>query len=266
MGGKVYIVGAGPGAPDLLTIRAARLLHRAEVVLHDDLVPAAVLELAPPAAHILNVGKRCGQEGSSQEKINALMIWHARNGSTVVRLKSGDPAIFGRLGEELDALQSAAVEFEVVPGVTAASAAAAVAGLTLTDRRAASAVAFVTAHSSRNKPLTSGILDTGGATYVVYMPGPDYGETARNLLRAGIDANTPCALVSQAGRLNGQACRMTVADLPFATGVLAPALLIVGKVSQRESVQRAPTSCQDALRLDTRDQEPVSPLQWKAPA
>src|SRR5690349_13069389 len=145
MPGKVYIVGAGPGAADLLTLRAATLLRAAQVVLHDDLVPQEILDICPASAQVINVGKRCGRHGRSQEQINALMVWHARETQvqTIVRLKSGDPAVFGRLGEELDVLRRAGVEVEIVPGVTAASAAAAAAKITLTDRRAASSLVVV---------------------------------------------------------------------------------------------------------------------------
>src|SRR5690349_18249851 len=121
MPGKVYIVGAGPGSADLLTLRAASRLRTAQVVLHDDLVPAEILELCPPSAQVINVGKRCGRHANSQEQINALMVWHAQEEKIVVRLKSGDPAVFGRLGEELEALRKAGVAFEIVPGITAAS-------------------------------------------------------------------------------------------------------------------------------------------------
>jgi uroporphyrin-III C-methyltransferase len=232
MRGKIYIIGAGPGSPDLLTLRAARLLGRAQVVLHDDLVPAEVLQLVPATAEIVNVGKRCGRRDISQEKIHALMIWHSQNGRDVLRLKSGDPAIFGRLGEELDALRQAGVEFEVVPGVTAASASAAAAELSLTDRRTASNVVFLTAHNARNQPLPAGSLGPENTTYVVYMPGPDYGKTARNLIRAGLDSGTPCTLVSNAGRAYQQVCRTSLADLRFAAGIIPPALLIIGRVAQ----------------------------------
>src|ERR1041385_42795 len=129
MPGKVYIVGSGPGAVDLLTLKAHALIRTADVLLHDDLVSAEILALAPESAQIMNVGKRCGSRSNSQEKINALMIWHAQNGTHVVRLKSGEPGIFGRLGEELDALRRASIPVEVVPGITAASAAAAAAGI-----------------------------------------------------------------------------------------------------------------------------------------
>src|SRR5579864_5456238 len=191
MSGKVYLVGAGPGAADLLTLRAASLLRKAEVVLHDDLVPAEVLELCPASAQVVNVGKRCGNKSRSQEQINALMIWYAREteAQTIVRLKSGDPAVFGRLGEEIDALRRTGIEFEVVPGVTAASAAAASAGITLTDRNAASSLTVVTAHNIRGEKLKASGFDPQRTSFAVYMPGPDYAKTARELEEAGVDAN-----------------------------------------------------------------------------
>src|SRR6202047_3476887 len=132
--GKVYLVGAGPGDPELLTVKAQNLLRRADVVLHDDLVSQAILVLAGPQAMVVNVGKRCGAKGITQAEINARMIDSARRGLQVVRLKSGDPAIFGRLAEELDALEAAGVECEVIPGITAGIAAAASLGASLTDR------------------------------------------------------------------------------------------------------------------------------------
>src|SRR5215469_5857863 len=132
--GKVHIVGAGPGAAELLTVKAASLLRSADAVLHDDLVPQEILDLISSAAEVINVGKRCGRHSTSQQQINALMVEYAQRYRSVVRLKSGDPAIFGRLGEELDALREAGIAFEVVPGISAAMAAAS-AGFTLTDRR-----------------------------------------------------------------------------------------------------------------------------------
>ena len=234
---KVYIVGAGPGAADLLTLRAAALLRTARVVLHDDLVPQEILDLCPKSAQIINVGKRCGRHGSSQEQINALMVWHASEtaldaGETIVRLKSGDPAVFGRLGEELDALRRAGIPFEVVPGVTAAASAAAAAGITLTDRRAASALVIVTAHNARNESLRRTIFDPARSTYAIYMPGPDYSRTARELAQSGLEASTPCAVVSNAGRTNQQTHLLTLAELASVQGIPAPALLIVGEVAR----------------------------------
>ena len=229
MAGKVYIVGAGPGAADLLTVRAASLLRAADVVLHDDLVPQEILDLIAAAAEIVNVGKRCGRRGTSQEQINALMVQYARQRETVVRLKSGDPSIFGRLGEELDALREAGIAFEIVPGITAATAAAAAANFTLTDRRAASALVVLTAHSCSRQTL-SAVFDPKQATYAIYMPGPDYAETAKQLLRLGLSAETPCALVSNAGREQQQIKFLSLSQLESIQCVAAPSVLVVGRV------------------------------------
>jgi uroporphyrin-III C-methyltransferase len=239
---KVYIVGAGPGAADLLTLRAASLLREAHVVLHDDLVPQEILDLCPKSAQIVNVGKRCGRHGSSQEQINALMVWYATEdqppGSKdriIVRLKSGDPSVFGRLGEELEALRNAGIQFEIVPGITAAAAAAACAAVTLTDRRAASALVIVTAHNCRDASLETTIFDPRRSTYAIYMPGPDYARTARELLQSGLEPSTPCAVVSNAGRPQQHTRFLTVAELASAQGIAAPALLIVGDVAREHS-------------------------------
>jgi uroporphyrin-III C-methyltransferase len=231
MSGKVYIVGAGPGAADLLTLRAAAVLRAAQFVLHDDLVPQEILDLCPASAQVINVGKRCGSRGRSQEQINALTVWHAREtqAETIVRLKSGDPAVFGRLGEEIDALRRASIEFEIVPGVTAASAAAASAKITLTDRRAASALVMVTAHSSRNASLSE-TVEPARSTYALYMPGPDYSKTVQGLLESGHEPETPCAVVSNAGRENEEVRYLTLHELASAKGISAPAMMIVGEV------------------------------------
>ncbi|SRR5216683_2390619 len=231
MTGTVYIVGAGPGAADLLTLKAAALLARAGAVLHDDLVPQEILDLVSPTAELINVGKRCGRHGSSQEQINRLMVVHARRGRPVVRLKSGDPAVFGRLGEELDALREAEVPFEIVPGVTAATAAAAAAHATLTDRRLASALVVLTGHRRDGAQDDSLMPRPEQATYAVYMPGPDYSATARELLRSGLDADTPCALVSKAGRGDQKVYRLRLGQLHAHAPVPAPAILIVGEVT-----------------------------------
>ncbi|HEY4677514.1 MAG TPA: uroporphyrinogen-III C-methyltransferase [Candidatus Angelobacter sp.] len=239
MPGKVYIVGAGPGAADLLTLRAATVLRAAQVVLHDDLVPQEILDLCQSSAQVVNVGKRCGHRGRSQEQINALMVWHAQEteAKTIVRLKSGDPAVFGRLGEELDALRRAGVEFEIIPGITAASAAAAAAGITLTDRRAASALVVVTAHNCRNASLSETIVEPARSTYALYMPGPDYSKTVQGLLESGHKPTAPCAVVSNAGRKNEEVRYLTLQGLASAKGISAPAMLIVGDVA-REHLRR----------------------------
>jgi uroporphyrin-III C-methyltransferase len=239
MQGKVYIVGAGPGSADLLTLRAASLLRAANVVLHDDLVPQEILDLVPASAEIINVGKRCGRHGASQEQINQLMVQYAAEKPVVVRLKSGDPAMFGRLGEELGVLRDAGVAFEIVPGVTAATAAAAAAGFTLTDRRTASALVMVTAHNCRGKSLSRTLLDLEQITYAIYMPGPDYGRTARELMHYGLDESTPCALISNAAREQQQTRFLSLSELESMTGVPAPAMLVVGKVVQEGNFQES---------------------------
>ena len=239
MPGKVYLVGAGPGAADLLTLRAATALRAAQIVLHDDLVPQEILDFCPASAQVINVGKRCGRHGRSQEQINALMVWYAREtqNQTIVRLKSGDPAVFGRLGEELDALRRAGVEFEIIPGVTAASAAAASAKITLTDRRAASALVVVTAHNCRNSSLSE-TVEPARSTYALYMPGPDYSKTVQGLMESGHEPATPCVVVSNAGRKNEEVRYITLHELKSANGIPAPAILIVGEVArERLSIQ-----------------------------
>jgi uroporphyrin-III C-methyltransferase len=253
MSGKVYIVGAGPGAADLLTLRAATVLRAAQVVLHDDLVPQEILDICPASAQVINVGKRCGHRGRSQEQINALMVWHAREmeAQTIVRLKSGDPAVFGRLGEELDALRRAGVEFENVPGITAASAAAAAAGITLTDRRAASALVMVTAHTCRNESLRE-TVEPARSTYALYMPGPDYSKTAQGLLEAGHESETPCAVISNAGRLNQEVRHLTLHELKTATGISAPAVLILGEVT-REHLEQRPGNLLPQILSEAKD-------------
>jgi uroporphyrin-III C-methyltransferase len=236
MTGRVSIVGAGPGPADLLTVRAAEALRSAQVVLHDDLVSAEVLELCPPYARIINVGKRFGKHGTSQEQINQQMVDHALEGRTVVRLKSGDPAVFARLGEELDALRQAEIPFEVIPGVTAAAAAAAAAEITLTDRRLASTLVILTGHNAHDEIRQRTTLDLERTTFAVYMPGPDYGRTARELVELGIDAATPCAVVSHAGRSTQQVRFLSVEGLGSIRGVVPPAVLIVGHVAKRDGL------------------------------
>jgi uroporphyrin-III C-methyltransferase len=225
--GSVYLVGAGPGDPDLLTVKALRLIQSAQVVLHDDLVPRPILNLAAPGAEIVNVGKRCGTKTITQEEINALMIVHARGGKAVVRLKSGDPLIFGRAAEEMTALAAADVPYEVVPGITAAFAAAAAVGCSLTDRNSASNVIFSTGHhaSSHNQSPLPEIED---GTRVVYMPGRDLRLLAEEWLQQGLPPDLPCAIVSHAAQPNQAIRCTTLAALGDAAPTAAPSLLIAG--------------------------------------
>ena len=170
--GKVYLVGAGPGDPELLTRKAWRVLQSAQVVLHDDLVSQEILRVLPLSAQVVNVGKRCGAKGISQAEINALMVKLAREGKIVARLKSGDPLLFGRAGEEMEALRAAGIEFDVIPGVTAALGAAAAAQISLTDRRHASRVVFVTAHREGGTGLQNE-RHVAADVPVVYLHGPE---------------------------------------------------------------------------------------------
>ncbi len=224
----VMLVGAGPGDPDLLTVKAARLIGNADLLLHDDLVPPAVLALASPSAEIVNVGKRCGRAGITQPEIHELMIAGARTGRRVVRLKSGDPLLFGRAGEEMDALRAASVSFEVVPGVTAASAAAAAIPCSLTDRRAASSILLSTAHFSSEYAL--GEAPNPEPTRVVYMPGRDLTAIARQWREAGLPLDYPCMLISRAGQPDQQVTRTTLSLLHVTAPGPAPTLLMGGAV------------------------------------
>ena len=231
MKGNVYLVGAGPGDPELLTLKALRVLRTADAVLHDDLVAAEILRLIPPTAQIMNVGKRCGTKKISQEEINFLMIALADSGLSVVRLKSGDPLIFGRAGEEMEALRGAGVEYEVVPGVTSALGAASSAHIPLTHRRASSALVFITAHQAQGSdPADWNKLAGSGATLVIYMPGQDYSLVARKLRDAGVKDSTPCAVISRATTPEQQTYRTRLADLEHAPRLAAPSLLVVGEV------------------------------------
>jgi len=227
---KVFLVGAGPGDPELLTVKAYRLLRQADVILHDGLVSREVLALAPKSAVVINVGKRCGSQRVTQEDIHALMVAFASPEQIVVRLKIGDPMLFGRAAEELEALTEAQVEYEIVPGVTAALAAAAEVGISLTDRRYCSHVVFTTGHhcAGKEKPDWRGIVrpDT---TVAIYMPGNDYPALARDLTLAGLDLDTPCVLISQISSPGQRVSRSTldrVMDLP---PVPAPALFLAGR-------------------------------------
>jgi uroporphyrin-III C-methyltransferase len=223
----VYLVGAGPGDPDLLTLKAHRLIQTADVILHDDLVPQAILDPASPSALVVNVGKRCGIKTITQEEINALMIEHARAGRCVVRLKSGDPLLFGRAAEELAALAEAAVPVKIVPGITAAFAAAAAVGCSLTDRGSASSVSFSTGHHAASHDREALPLDPH-STRIVYMPGRDLAPLAADWLSHGLPPQLPCAIVSQAAQPGQTVQVTTLAQLGSTEPVAAPSLVIAG--------------------------------------
>ena len=235
--GKVYLIGAGPGDPELLTVKALRLLQAADVLLHDDLVPRAILELAAPPAEVVNVGKRCGVKFVTQQEINARMIEQARAGRAVVRLKSGDPLLFGRAAEEIAALAEAAVPFEIVPGITAAFAAAAALGCSLTSRTSASSVVLSTGHHAQP---ADDLPHEKQATRVVYMPGRDLSLLAQDWLAEGLPADLPCAVVSHAGQPEEQIHRTTLGALGDTPPAPAPSLLIAGWALRESSVAIAP--------------------------
>ena len=229
--GKVFFVGAGPGDPDLLTRKAFHVLRRADVVLHDALVSEQVLSIVPSRAIVCNVGKRCGAKSITQEEIHALLVRYASSARTVVRLQGGDPLIFGRAGEEISALREAGVDFEIVPGITSASAAAASAQMTLTDRRSASQLIFLSAHRREGefeRDLKS--VPRVGATLVIYMPGSNYERLAHALRGAGISDETPCLIVSQASGPRESIYRTDLASLGSVPVPSAPALLVLGDV------------------------------------
>jgi uroporphyrin-III C-methyltransferase len=230
--GKVYLVGAGPGDPELLTLRAARLLQQADIVLHDALVGPEILALIG-SARVIDIGKRCGTKLLTQEEINSLLVAYAAEYPVVVRLKSGDPSIFGRAGEEIEALVQAGISFEVVPGVTSAIAAAAAAGISLTDRRFAASVVFATAHRGAGAgAMAWDKLVTSHSTLAIYMPGSDYKGLASQLCEAGLDAQTPCAVISHAGRPTQQVRSCDLSSLGSVKSFPAPSLLIVGECAR----------------------------------
>jgi uroporphyrin-III C-methyltransferase len=223
--GKVYLVGAGPGDPELLTLKAARLLASAEIVLHDDLVPPAVLALANPRALTVNVGKRCGAKKITQAEINQLMIDKASQGVSIVRLKSGDPLVFGRAGEEIDALREAGIPYEVVPGITSAFAAAASLQCSLTDRRASSSIVFSSGHHA-----TGGAPGISEPTRIVYMPGRDFSALAAEWAAAGLPSSLPCVAISRAAQPDQQITVTTLGSLASTDPGPVPVLLLAGWV------------------------------------
>lgn len=236
MKGKVYLVGAGPGDPDLLTLKALRLLRTADAILHDDLVAPEILKLIPPTAQIHNVGKRCGNRKVLQGEINGRMVALANSGLDVVRLKGGDPLIFGRAGEEIESLRRNKIPFEIVPGVTSAMAAGAAIQIPLTHRRGSSALTFITAHRASEKGGSEGDASdwskfvTSGATLVIYMPGQNYADVARKLRLAGLAGDTPCAVISRVSTKHQRTHLTTVLDLHRAPQLTSPTLVVVGEV------------------------------------
>jgi len=234
MSGQVFLVGTGPGDPDLLTVKALRLIREAEVVLYDNLVSAEILALIPASAERIYVGKRRSDHAMRQEAINALLVERAREGRRVVRLKAGDPFVFGRGGEEIETLGASGVPFEVVPGITAALGAAAYAGIPLTHRDYAQSCVFVTGNTQ------DGALNVDWAaivrprqTVVIYMGFQNLDELCRELVAHGLAPGTPAAMVQQATTAAQRVVTADLATLPqraHAAGIKPPTLIIVGEV------------------------------------
>ncbi|PHV07341.1 uroporphyrinogen-III C-methyltransferase [Janthinobacterium sp. BJB412] len=225
--GKVYLIGAGPGAQDLITLRGARLLAQADVVLHDALVTAEMLELCPQAVKIA-VGKRCGQLSTAQAFINKQLVDQAGKCALVVRLKGGDPMLFGRADEELRALEAAGIEVEVVPGITTALAAAAATLQPLTQRGVARSVAFFTSSTAPAHPEQTAVPDTD--TLVQYMGGREAIVTARRLLEQGRPAATPVVVIENCSRADQRVLRLTLGTLAQGLGEThGPVLVMLGE-------------------------------------
>jgi uroporphyrin-III C-methyltransferase len=232
--GKIWLVGAGPGDPDLLTVKAARLIATADLIVHDGLVDPAVLALAAPASERISVAKQRSRHTLPQDAINALLVDAARAGRDVVRLKGGDPFIFGRGGEELEAARAAGIACEVVPGITAATGCAAAAGLPLTHRDHAHSVSFV---AGQCKDLTdqdwSGLAGHG-RTLVVYMGIATAAAIADKLMADGVTPDLPVAVLEKGTRADARALRTLLADLGdmvVREGVKSPALIVIGAVA-----------------------------------
>ncbi|MDY7564452.1 uroporphyrinogen-III C-methyltransferase [Pseudomonas sp. RTC3] len=233
MSAKVWLVGAGPGDPELLTLKAVRALHEAQVVLIDDLVNFAILEHCP-TARVIAVGKRGGCRSTPQAFIHRLMLRYVRQGKCVVRLKGGDPCIFGRGGEEAEWLRAKGVEVELVNGITAGLAGATQCGISLTLRGVSRGVTLVTAHTQDDSSLNWQALAQSGTTLVVYMGVAKLSEIRDNLLAGGLAANTPVAMIENASLPHQRECRSTLADMQLdavAFELKSPAILVIGEVA-----------------------------------
>ncbi len=232
--GRVYLVGAGPGDPDLLTLRAARLIAEAALIVHDGLVDPSILALASPSARLVSVAKQRSRHTMPQEAINALLVREALAGNDVVRLKGGDPFIFGRGGEEAEACHAAGVPVEVVPGISSALGAAAAAQIPLTHRRSASIVSFV---AGQCKGLTDQNwvgLAGKGRTLVIFMGVATASQIAEKLIEDGLSPDMPIAVIENATRRAMRVLRGPLAELPDLVQrerVRSPALIVIGEVA-----------------------------------
>ncbi|OBV10155.1 uroporphyrinogen-III C-methyltransferase [Erythrobacter dokdonensis] len=237
--GTIFLVGAGPGPADLLTLRAARLIERAEVIVHDGLVGAGILALAHPDARLISVAKSRARHTLPQEDINALLVREALAGRDVVRLKGGDPFIFGRGGEEAEAAREAGVPVEVVPGISAANGAAAAAQIALTHREASSIVSFVAGQCKGLSEQDWSGLAGKGRTLVIYMGVSSAPLIAEKLMADGLAPDMALAVIENAARPEMRVLRGLLAGLPDLVereAVKSPALIVIGDVTAREDV------------------------------
>ncbi|MFP6851310.1 MAG: uroporphyrinogen-III C-methyltransferase [Pseudomonas sp.] len=244
MSAKVWLVGAGPGDPELLTLKAVKALQQAEIVMIDDLVNPAVLEHCSNA-RVMSVGKRGGCRSTPQAFIHRLMLRYARQGKCVVRLKGGDPCIFGRGSEEADWLKQHGIEVEMVNGITAGLAGATNCGIPLTLRGVARGVTLVTAHTQDDSSLNWPALAQSGTTLVVYMGVAKLAEIRESLLAGGMRADMPVALIENASLPNQRECRSSLAGMQHAAQdfrLQSPAILVIGEVAAQATMQLAALS------------------------
>ena len=237
--GTIHLVGAGPGDPDLLTLRAARLIERAAVIVHDGLVDPSILALARPDAELVSVAKQRARHTMPQEDINALLVRIALSGIDVVRLKGGDPFIFGRGGEEAEAARAAGGPVEVVPGISAANGAAAAAQIALTHREASSIVSFVAGQCKGLKDQDWAGLAGKGRTLVIYMGVKTAPMIAEKLMEDGLAPDMPVAVIENGARPQMRVLRAPLAGLPDlveAEAVVSPALIVIGEVTARDDI------------------------------
>ncbi|HPD93224.1 MAG: uroporphyrinogen-III C-methyltransferase [Rhodobacter sp.] len=238
MSGFVSFVGSGPGDPDLLTLRAVNRLKGAEAVLFDDLSAGPILDLVPAGAELIAVGKRAGRPSPKQDHVSRLLVDYARGGARVVRLKAGDPGIFGRLEEEITALRGAGIGYEIVPGITSAAAAAAAAGIPLTRRLEARRVQFVTGHDVTGglpEGLNLAALADPQATTVVFMPKRTFAALAARLMAAGLPGTTPALLAENVSHPDQTLTRSTVEGLARVLETAAsraPGLILYGPLAE----------------------------------
>ncbi|MBV7264834.1 uroporphyrinogen-III C-methyltransferase [Erythrobacter ani] len=237
--GTIYLVGAGPGDPDLLTLRAARLIERAEIIVHDGLVSREILALASQDARLISVAKQRSKHTLPQDQINALLVREALSGRDVVRLKGGDPLIFGRGGEEAEDAKAAGIRVEIVPGISAANGAAAASQIALTHRDASSIVSFVAGQCKGLSDQDWSGLAGKGRTLVIYMGVKTAPQIAEKLMADGLAPDVPLAVIENGARPDMRVVRGLLAGLPdlvIERDIKSPALIVIGEVTARGDI------------------------------